>query len=74
MHDKAPGITHDSAAIISVRDVQFRLKVRANINALFFASASSASLSSVRSLHGKKGSLESNETLTDSPVINMSLR
>lgn len=73
MHDKAPGITHDSAAIISVRDVQFRLKVRANINALC-ASASSASLSSVRSLHGKKGSLESNETLTDSPVINMSLR
>lgn len=76
MHDKAPGITHDSAAIISVTDVQFGLKVQANINSLC-VSGSSAWL--IRARAGapcmeEKGRLESNETLIDSPVINMSLR
>lgn len=47
MHDKAPGITHDSTTIISVRDVQFRLKVQANINSLC-VSGSSALLIRVR--------------------------
>lgn len=34
MHDKAPGVTPDSAAIISASDVQLGHKVHAKIKAL----------------------------------------